>query len=216
MSQTFTKKQALLVRLFFLAGFVLLAAAVMVWRGTIGYSSILNEPVAQPVPFSHKHHAGDDGLDCRYCHVSVETSATAGMPSTELCMTCHSRLFTNEPVLRPLVESLERNVPMHWNRVYDLPDFVYFNHSIHVRHGVGCVTCHGKVDEMPLIRRVVSLNMQWCLECHRHPERYLRPRKTVFDLHWQAPPKREAMGRRLMEEYGIRPARLTDCSICHR
>lgn len=216
MPQTFSKAQALYIRLAIIAAMILIAAAILAWRATIGYASRLNEAVQQPIPFSHKHHVGDDGLDCRYCHTSVETSATAGMPATEICMTCHSRLFTQEPVLQPVVQSFTRGLPLQWNRVYDLPDFVYFNHSIHVQKGVGCVVCHGQVDAMPLIARVAPLTMQWCLGCHRKPAMHLRPKAYVFDLHWQPPPERAALGARLMREYAIDTQHLTDCSICHR
>src|SRR5205823_8410039 len=181
------------------------------------YTTYVGVPLAQPVPFSHQHHVEGLGIDCRYCHTSVEKSAVAGIPSTETCMSCHSQLWTDAPVLAPVHASLATNTPLEWNRVHDLPDFAYFDHSIHIAKGVGCVTCHGRIDEMPLTRRVASLYMEWCLQCHRDPERYLRPRERVFDMTWQPSGDQRALGRRLAREYGLRTTReLTDCSTCHR
>lgn len=171
---------------------------------------------AQPIPFSHKHHAGDDGIDCRYCHYSVEKSAFAGIPSTEVCLTCHSQLFTDAPVLAPLRESARSGRPIRWVRVHELPDFVFFDHSIHIAKGVGCVECHGRVDEMPRIRRVASLDMQWCLACHRNPAPHLRPPSKVFDMAWRSkatPAEHAALVRSL---HIASERRLTDCSTCHR
>jgi hypothetical protein len=134
----------------------------------------------QPVPFSHKHHVAEAGIDCRYCHTSVESSKFAGIPSTETCMNCHSQLWTASEMLEPLRASFREGRPLAWNRVYDLPDYAYFDHSIHVRKGVACVTCHGEVDQMPLMRREATLHMEWCLECHRDPARFVGPRERVF------------------------------------
>ena len=175
----------------------------------------MNEPVNQPVPFSHKHHVDDDGIDCRFCHTSVETSAFAGMPPIATCMTCHSQLFTDAPMLKPLIGSWKSGVPLRWNRVYQLPGFVYFNHSIHIAKGVGCVSCHGRIDRMPLTRRVAPLSMAWCLDCHRQPQKFLRPRDKVFDLAWQ-PADQKQLGAELLHEYHIDTGRMTDCSLCHR
>ena len=168
----------------------------------------------QPVPFSHKHHVSDDGIDCRYCHTSVETSPFAGLPPTETCMSCHSQIWTNAAILEPVRASFRTGESLTWTRVHDLPDFVYFNHSIHVNKGVGCSTCHGRVDEMPLTYKVNTLYMQWCVECHRHPENYVRPREQVFNMAYQAPPDQAELGQRLMAEYKIQS--LTDCVTCHR
>jgi hypothetical protein len=154
----------------------------------------------QPVQFSHKHHAGDDGIDCRYCHTTVETSSFAGIPPTATCMNCHSQLFANSPFLEPVRESFRTDRPIEWTRVHDLPDFVYFDHSIHVNKGVGCTTCHGQVDRMPLMWQASSLQMQWCLDCHREPERYVRPRDAVFRVDYQPPSDQMELGRRLVEE----------------
>jgi hypothetical protein len=170
----------------------------------------------QPIPFSHEHHVGGLGLDCRYCHTSVEKARFAGLPPTETCMTCHSQLWTNAKMLAPVRASLARNAPIGWQRVNRLPDYVYFDHSIHVAKGVGCTTCHGPIDQMRLTRQGAPLTMQWCIDCHRSPEKALRPRNAVFDPKWSPPEKQEELGRKLMAEYHIRVDHLTDCSVCHR
>jgi len=172
----------------------------------------------QPVQFSHKHHAGDDGIDCRYCHTTVEVSWFAGIPPTATCMNCHSQLFADSPYLEPVRESFRTGKPIKWTRVHDLPDFVYFNHSIHVNKGVGCSTCHGRVDQMPLTWSVVSLHMEWCLECHRNPAKYIRPREQVFNLDWPPPGYDQmAEGKKLMMRYDIDSVEeITNCSTCHR
>jgi hypothetical protein len=170
----------------------------------------------QPVPFSHEHHVNGLGLDCRYCHTSVTESPFAGIPPTKTCMTCHSKIWTNAELLAPVRESFATQVPIQWVRVHDLPDYVYFDHSIHVAKGVGCEECHGHVEQMPLMRKVASLQMSWCLECHRAPESHLRPREEVFNMTWQPPEDREALGRKLVAEYHIQKEQLTNCSICHR
>jgi hypothetical protein len=180
------------------------------------YVSQVNIPRDQPVPFSHKHHVTGMGLDCRYCHSTVEETAFAGIPPTETCMTCHSQIWTEAPILEPVRASFRDNKALEWTRVHDLPDFVFFNHSIHVNKGVGCQTCHGQVDQMPLMWKENSLNMEWCLECHRAPEKFIRPREEVFNMAWKAPDDQEALGRQLVEEYQIKKVQLTDCSICHR
>jgi hypothetical protein len=171
----------------------------------------------QPVPFSHKHHVKDDGIDCRYCHTSVETSAFAGLPPTETCMTCHSQIWTNASVLEPVRESWANGTSIRWVRVHALPDFVYFNHSIHINKGIGCSTCHGRVDEMPLTYRVHNLYMDWCIDCHRNPARYIRPRSEVFNIAYQYPPNQAELGAKLVKEYHVKSAReITDCFTCHR
>jgi hypothetical protein len=171
----------------------------------------------QPVPFSHKHHVSEAGIDCRYCHTSVEVSAVAGLPSTKTCMNCHAQLFNQSPMLEPVRQSFRENKPIKWTKVHDLPDFAYFNHSIHISKGIGCSTCHGRVDQMPLMWQTASLQMEWCLDCHRSPERYVRPKDQVFNMEWQPPPDQIQVGRRLVAEYNIRSAgELTSCSICHR
>ena len=178
------------------------------------YMTGVGVSIQQPVPFSHKHHVGDAGLDCRYCHISVEQAAFAGIPPTKTCMNCHAQLFTDAPMLEPVRESFRTGKPMRWVRVHTLADFVYFDHSIHVKKGIGCVTCHGRVDQMPLTRRVNTLYMEWCLECHRQPERFVRPREQVFSLDWELPKDQLALGTKLVAEYKIQ--KLTSCSTCHR
>jgi len=188
------------------------------------------EAQSQPVPFSHQHHVGGLGIDCRYCHTSVENSSYAGIPPTKTCMNCHSQLWTDSPTLAPVRDSYRRDVSLQWTRVNDLPDFVYFNHQIHVAKGVGCATCHGPVDRMPLTFQAHSLQMEWCLDCHRAPDKYLRPKKDVFSPSYEAPSgdkpvtvagkkytDQRELGRQLIKLYGIRsPGDLTSCSTCHR
>jgi hypothetical protein len=168
----------------------------------------------QPVQFSHERHVGGNGIDCRYCHTSVERSQFAGIPPVKTCMNCHAVLLGDSPSLAPVLEAFETNRGIEWIRVHDLPDFVHFDHSIHVKKGVGCTTCHGPVDRMPLTWQESSLQMEWCLECHRNPERYVRPRDAVFSTSYQPPADQETLGRRLVAEYEIQ--KLTSCSTCHQ
>lgn len=168
----------------------------------------------QPVPFSHAHHVGGIGIDCRYCHTGVETSAFAGIPPTATCMNCHSQLWADSPTLEPVRASFRDDSPIEWVRVHDLPGFAYFDHSAHVNRGVGCSSCHGRVDQMPLVWQEATLQMEWCLECHREPERHLRPLEDVFDPAYEPPDDQLALGRRLAEEYGVSPR--VSCSTCHR
>lgn len=170
----------------------------------------------QPVPFSHAHHVGQVGIDCRYCHTSVEKAAFAGIPPTETCMTCHSQLFTNAAMLAPVRASLAEKKPLRWNRVHRLPDYVYFDHSVHVTNGIGCSTCHGAVQTMPLMRQVAPLTMSWCLDCHRDPKPFLRPADQIFNMLWKPPEDQAARGKKLLAEYHIDTEHLTDCSRCHR
>ena len=215
MTQLFPQSFGFLLRLGLIAVLVIGIGAALLWRAVIAYPAGLNEALEQPVPFSHKHHVGDDGVDCRYCHTSVERSAFAGIPPLSTCMTCHSQLYTDQPALAPLIDAFTRGVALHWQRLHKLPDFVYFNHSIHIVKGVGCESCHGQIDKMPLTARVAPLTMQWCLDCHRAPARHLRPRDQVFNLHWKAKDQ-PALGARLMRDYHIDSHRLTECSVCHR
>jgi len=171
----------------------------------------------QPVVFSHEHHVAGLGLDCRYCHTSVEKSNFAGMPPSATCMNCHRLIWTNADLLAPVRQSYATNTPLRWTRVHDLPDFVYFNHSIHVAKGMGCVTCHGEVDTMPLLYEHEPLTMEWCLDCHRNPGKNVRPRAEVYNLHWQPPAdplRATAMRAALIKEYKLQS--LTSCSTCHR
>jgi hypothetical protein len=179
-------------------------------------SYVTNVDVArvQPVPFSHEHHVRGLGIDCRYCHTSVETSAFAGIPPTKTCMNCHSQIWAGSPLLEPVRESYRTGKSIEWVRVHRLADFVYFDHSIHVRKGVGCATCHGPVDHMPLMRQHGTLLMEWCLDCHRQPEEHLRPRAEVFNMEYETPAERTDQSRDLAKEYHVRS--LTSCSTCHR
>ena len=174
----------------------------------------------QPIQFCHKHHVGDDGIDCRYCHTSVETSASAGMPSTAICMNCHKQIWADSPYLEPVRTSFKTGKPLEWIRVHDLPDFAYFNHSIHVNKGVGCTTCHGRIDQMPVVSQAQSLQMEWCLDCHRHPENFVRPKEKVFDMEWRPTNRTKdeiALGLNWKKQYHVQEANvLTSCSTCHR
>ncbi len=168
----------------------------------------------QPIQFSHERHVAGNGLDCRYCHTSVEDAAFAGIPPTKTCMNCHSQIFATSPYLEPVRASFRTDRSIEWRRVHDLPDFAYFNHSIHVRKGIGCSTCHGRVDRMPLMSQEASLQMEWCLDCHNNPEKYVRPRDQVYVMDYQPPADQLAIGKKLVTEYHIQ--RLTSCSTCHR
>ena len=168
----------------------------------------------QPIQFSHERHVAGNGIDCRYCHTSVEQSRFAGIPPTKTCMNCHSQIFADAAFLEPVRESFRTDQPIAWTRVHDLPDFAYFDHSIHVAKGVGCSTCHGPVDKMPLMRKQNSLQMEWCLDCHRHPERYVRPREEVFNMSYEPPADQLELGRKIVAQSGIR--KMTDCNTCHR
>ncbi len=176
-----------------------------------------NQFIEQPVQFSHQHHAGGIGIECRYCHTSVEVSASAGIPPTKTCINCHSQIWNTSPYLEPVRASFRDDRPLNWIRVHDLPDFVYFNHSIHVRKGVGCETCHGRVDRMPLMIQKSSLQMEWCLDCHRDPAKYVRPRSEITTMGYVPAKAQAELGAELVREYKIADReRLTNCSVCHR
>src|SRR5687767_6618298 len=196
--------------LFIIAGLIWLAMII----SRSSYSTGAHVFREQPLQFSHQHHVQTNGIDCRYCHTSVETSAFAGIPPTKTCMNCHSQIWANSPFLEPVRESFRTGEPLRWIRVHDLPDFTYFNHSVHVKKGVGCATCHGRVDRMPLMWQSASLQMAWCLDCHRNPEKYVRPRAAVFQMDYQPPADQLELGARLVKEYEIQS--LTSCSVCHR
>jgi hypothetical protein len=200
-----------------LVGALLLAGGLLALIMAIGGSSYVtraNEYVEQPIQFSHLHHVGDDGIDCRYCHTSVETSAFAGIPPTKTCMNCHSQIWATSPILEPVRASFRDDTALRWVRVHDLPDFAYFNHSIHVKKGVGCETCHGRVDEMPLTFQANSLQMQWCLDCHREPEQFLRPREEITTMGYRPSEPQAVLGQRLAKMYAVQTQ--TSCSTCHR
>lgn len=194
--------------------FLGLLSYVLYEIGQAPYYTEQNVPQVQPVPFSHRHHVEQLGIDCRYCHTSVETSSFAGLPPTETCMTCHSQIWTNAPILAPVRESYETGESIAWTRVNALPGFVYFDHSIHISKGIGCTTCHGDIGEMPLTWRATTMQMAWCLDCHRQPEKYVRPRDQVFNVNYAPPPNQLQLGRKLVREYKI--SSLTSCETCHR
>jgi hypothetical protein len=195
-------------------GIIVVLVATLAAINRSSYVTEVGVARSQPVQFSHKHHVSDDGIDCRYCHTSVEESSFAGIPSTKICMNCHTQIWAESPILEPVRESFRTGKSLEWTRVHNLPGFVYFDHSIHVHKGVGCTTCHGRVDQMPLMWRENTLYMEWCLECHRNPERFVRPREQVFNMDWQPPSDQIALGQKLVQEYKI--AQLTSCSVCHR
>lgn len=200
----------------------LLLAAFLAWVAIIytrsSYGTGVGLAIVQPIPFSHEHHVGILGIDCRYCHTSVEHSSFAGLPPTKTCMNCHSQIWVGSaPIVEPIRESYRTNRSIEWKRVYNLPGFVYFDHSIHVQKGIGCASCHGRIDRMPFTFQVPSLLMEWCLGCHRNPEREIRPREAVFDLTYEKPADQAALGQKLVKQYKVRsPTQLTSCSVCHR
>jgi hypothetical protein len=198
-----------------LGGAVVLWACLIFTRSSYGTGAGISR--VQPVPFSHQHHVGDLGIDCRYCHTSVETSSYAGLPATRICMNCHSQMWVGSDMLEPVRASYRTDKSLQWKRVHNLPGFVYFDHSIHIHKGIGCTTCHGAVDEMPFMQQAPSLLMEWCLECHRRPEENLRPQSAIFDVKWQRPADQAEQGRKLAQEYEIKDTRyLTSCTVCHR
>jgi hypothetical protein len=200
----------------------ILGVALLVVVGSVAAYAYVRSPWVtgvgaappQPIQFSHKHHVTDDGIDCRYCHTSVETSSFAGMPDTKTCMNCHSQIYAESPALAPVRESFESGNPIAWTRVNALPDYVYFDHSIHVQKGVGCSSCHGDVDNMPATAKAESLQMQFCINCHTAPQNQLRPRSEIFNNEWQPPPDQATLGRELMQMYGVDVK--ISCSTCHR
>lgn len=199
----------------------LLLLSLATWAGIVYVSSSYGTgagvaPV-QPIPFSHEHHAGILGIDCRYCHTTVEQSAVAGIPPTSICMKCHSQIWVGSSMLAPVRASYSSDRSITWKRVYNTPGFVYFAHNIHVQKGVGCSTCHGPVNRMPFTYQEPSLLMDWCLDCHRNPAQAVRPRDKIFDMTYVPPANQQEVGDELVKEYKIRsPHDLTSCSVCHR
>lgn len=169
----------------------------------------------QPIQFDHRHHVLDDAIDCLYCHYMADRSPHAGVPPTELCMNCHGQIWHDAPMLEPLRQSFFDGLPIAWRRVHELPDFVFFNHQVHIHRGIGCVSCHGRVDRMPAVHAIATLDMDWCLDCHTAPERFLRPLDRITDMTWE-PPLQEQLqiGARLKEEMDIQPP--LHCTACHR
>ena len=219
MTQLFSSKTNALAKISLFA--VPLLLATLAWGCLIFIESSYGTGTAvstvQPVPFSHQHHAGVLGIDCRYCHTSVENSAFAGLPPTKTCMNCHSQIWVGSKMLEPVRESYRTGESLRWQRVYDLPEFVYFEHGIHVQKGIGCSTCHGRIDEMPFTYQVPSLLMEWCLDCHRNPAQNIRPREKVFAMNYEQPENQLELGKKLVEEYQVKdPNRITSCTTCHR
>lgn len=189
-----------------------IAAAMVYWRTPYGTGQ--QSEVAQPIQFDHRHHVQDDQIDCRYCHATADRAASAGIPSTELCLNCHSQVWNKSPLLDAVRASWFQNQPVRWTRVHKLPDFVYFNHAAHVSKGVGCVECHGRVDQMPAIQQVQPLTMGWCLDCHRDPYPRLRPPSEVTSMTWRPDRDPAELGRELARQNDVHPR--TDCYTCHR
>jgi hypothetical protein len=222
MTQIFTPAADTKLRAALLVVCVATVGAFLVIGGHMAssYLTLIGWVRDQPVPFSHQHHVGELGIDCRYCHTGVEYGARAGLPSTHICMTCHSQIWTGAPMLAPVRRSLAENKPLVWNRVTSLPDYVYFNHSIHIARGVPCETCHGRIDEMPLTMRAQPFEMRWCLSCHTNPAPELRPVEEVTRMDWtdwkRHPKEHELFGAVVMRLYHVDPSRLTDCNVCHR
>jgi len=219
MSHIFTPAADTWLRLF-ISGAAALAAASIFFAIGLARSDWVTgahtHPPSQPVPFSHRHHVGELGIDCRYCHTSVAEGPRAGLPPTHTCMTCHSQIWTGAPMLAPVRESLAKGISLNWNRVALLPDYVFFRHDIHIAKGVGCVECHGRVDTMALTERAKPLTMQFCLDCHRDPAPHLRPLDQITSMTWQPEGDRERQGHALLEKYGIRVGQITHCFVCHR
>ncbi len=233
MSQLFPRKANALAKssIFGGLGLALVAGWIVMMLMRSSWLTRQHETVEQPVQFSHLHHVGGEGIDCRYCHTSVETSNYAGIPPTRTCMNCHSQIWTNAPILEPVRASYRSDTRLSWIKVNDLPDFVYFNHQIHVNKGVGCVVCHGQVDKMPLMFQAQSLQMEWCIGCHRAPENFIRPKEEVFNMSYTPPTEEHPrtlktgetvhsqveMGLILKKQYNIsNPSHMTTCSVCHR
>jgi len=208
------------LRLILALGGLLIVAMLLVAAGYVdsSYATQVGWTTSQTVPFSHRHHAGELGIDCRYCHSTVESAAAASLPATHVCMSCHSQLWTGAPMLAPVRASYASGKPLRWRRVAQLPDYVYFDHSIHIDRGVACVECHGRMDEMPLAYRARALQMQFCLDCHRDPAPHLRPPDQVTRMDWSDWPeaRARAYSRAALRRYHIDVGRLDNCGICHR
>ena len=219
MTQIFSPSADTWLRLFLVGSLALvsgsLAVAIAFARSDY-YTGANIHPPAQPVPFSHKHHVSGLGLDCQYCHTSVAAGPHAGLPPSHTCMTCHSQIWTNAPMLAPVRQSLAENKPLLWHRVARLPDYVYFRHDVHIAKGVGCVTCHGRIDRMPLTYRAVPLKMEFCVDCHRDPAPRLRPHDAITSMDWKPSGEARAQGEALIARNHIRVGELTYCTVCHR
>ncbi|GAB4456555.1 MAG: cytochrome c3 family protein [Armatimonadaceae bacterium] len=244
MAQIFSPNSNVLFRLG-LGTIAVLPLALMVSISQFTRSSSVTGveiPFEQPVPFSHEHHVNELGIDCRYCHTSVEKAASAGYPSTHTCMSCHSQIWTNSPLLEPIRESYQKNVPIKWTRLNQVPDFVYFNHSIHINRGISCNNCHGPIQAMQIAYKGQAFQMRWCLECHRNPENYVNEPDFVWNLYqniqrgqhadgtpltaeeatlekgeqYRRTPEELEKGKNLVKQYGVKTEQLSDCYVCHR
>lgn len=219
MSQLFMPRADAIFRFVLWSAF-LGAATVLIAAEALSHSSYFtgrNIIQSQPTEFSHQHHAGELGIDCRYCHTTVQTASTAGMPPTHTCMTCHSQIWTNARMLAPVRDSLADNLPLHWTRVGRLPEYVYFDHSVHVDNGVGCSSCHGDVTRMQMTSQPHAFSMDFCVSCHASPQDHLRPENKIFDMQWQPPADQAKIGRAVVAQHHINTSGLlTDCSTCHR
>ncbi len=236
MPQVFPKSMNPISRIMLLSIPVLAATAGVTLAAFFrsDYTTGRNEIVDQPIPFSHLHHVSELGIDCRYCHTSVESSAYAGIPPTKTCMNCHQQVWNGADILEPLRKSYAIDTPIVWTKVHNVPNYTYFNHSIHVGKGVSCYSCHERIDQMPLVRQTKTLLMEWCLDCHRHPEKNLRPKSEIYNLAWKPEDgtvdtdgheygpahgtgTQSELGRELKDKYMVRDAKtLVSCSICHR
>lgn len=218
MAQIFHPSMRVISRASILVTLIILAVVAIVsaelYRS--GYTTDVHVPREQPIPFSHEHHVNGLGIQCGYCHTTAERTSFAGIPHTHTCMTCHSQIWSTSPMLQPVRSSYQTQKPLEWVRVHDLPDFAYFNHSIHVNKGIACETCHGRVDLMPLTWRENTLHMSWCLDCHRAPEKYIRPKSEVYTMGYEPSEDQLIVGAKLVEEYSVKVKQLSDCSICHR
>ena len=216
MAQIFPRYTNTLSRVTAVVAFGTVVAGLWLWSRIqrSPYTSEVRIAKEQPVPFSHRHHVGQLGIDCRYCHTSVESSPFAGIPPTETCMHYHRQIWSSAPMLEPVRESYKSGKPLHWTRVHDLPDFVYFNHAAHINKGVGCTTCHGPIDRMPLTWQSGDLTMGWCLDCHRNPTPNLRPKDQVTSVEWTPGPEQATVGAAFAKERDVRT--LQSCSYCHR
>ncbi|MGN6410409.1 MAG: cytochrome C [Nitrobacter sp.] len=218
MTQIFSPAADTWLRLFLVTSLALTAGGGVMIVGVArsDYVTSVDFRPSQPVPFSHRHHAGELGIDCRYCHSSVENGPRAGLPPTKTCMTCHSQIWTNASMLAPVRESLAENKPIVWTRVARLPDYVFFRHDVHIAKGVGCETCHGRIDEMALTYRAKAFTMQFCLDCHRDPAPNLRPADAVTAMGWKPQGDARATGDSIIAHQNIRVGELTHCYVCHR
>lgn len=218
MPQVFRPRANALARVLIVGAllFVAVWGAVLWGYYQTPYVGFTGKAPYQPVPFSHKHHVGALGIGCRYCHNGVTKSEFAGIPPTHTCMTCHSQLWTNAAMLAPVRQSLEQDKPIRWVRVTRLPDYVYFNHSVHVQHGVPCEACHGRIDKMPLTWKEHGFRMRFCVACHLNPGPHLRPENAVFAMGWHPKTDPKLLAARLVKHYHIDTAHLTDCYVCHR